>query len=1138
MLRCWRRCQNGFGQNPGQNPAAQTKLGRSNTGRSSNEQASGKSSSEAPLQAPIPRATYRLQLHKDFGFAAATELVPYLADLGISHCYCSPYLKARPGSTHGYDVVDHSQLNPELGSQADYDRLCETLAAHGMGQILDLVPNHVGIMGSENPWWLDVLENGPASAHADFFDIDWRPLKQELHDKVLVPVLGDHYGDLLDQGELTLVFADGAFRVEYYEHHFPIDPREYPRILAPGLAALRERLKADEPAVDPNVGSREAGSRAIGSREVGSTAVSSEKAGSDPASDLASFESLITAFGNLPPRSALDETSVIERYRDKELHKQRLAALCQANADLQRYIQDCLHAYNGADDYPADSGRLHALLEAQAYRLAHWRVAADEINYRRFFDINDLAALRMENPEAFEATHERVLQLIAEGRVQGLRIDHPDGLFDPAAYFRRLQRRAAEVLQPQRAPLDADRPLYLAAEKILVGDEQLRDDWPVHGTTGYDFATLCDTLFVDSDGETELDRCYQAFIGASSGSSPGSGSGSASGSNSGPGSASARGYADEVYAAKRLVMKNLLSSELHVLASEAARIAEMDPHTRDYTLDALRSALMEVVACFPVYRTYITDQGVSTADRNQVLKAVAEARRRSRMPDQSVFEFVRDLLLTDIAAGKPQPYCKRVLRLAMKFQQYSSPVTAKGVEDTTFYRWHRLSSLNEVGGDPERFGLSVDSFHRSNARRQSQWPQAMLAGSTHDSKRSEDVRARLHILSELPLAWREHVERWARLNRRFRRSGDGREPLEADAVTWPDANTEYLFYQTLLGVWPLQTPQDNDDWEALKQRIQAYMSKAVKEAKVHTAWTNADADYEATLEAFIDAVLDRERSRAFFEDFIPFQQRIAQLGLLNSLSQTLLRLTSPGLPDLYQGCELWDFSLVDPDNRRPVDFERRRQWLSEIDRLAAIDDPSETASELPPPLRSQALSAESMSPQALSNNLSDGRAKLYLIRRALLLREQMPDLFAEGEYSPLTVEGPHAHRLCAFSRSHQGQSVVVIAPRLLAGLSELAVTDDDDIDPLQDPGWDETWISIPAARLDDVLGGTDSSAESRLENNPGSGLGKAPETSTECSINVEPSRQLETEQHQSRQALRASTILRRFPVGLLKTSAL
>lgn len=1140
--------------NSGQADTTQTKVGRSHAGRPPGEQASGKTNSETPLQATIPRATYRLQLHKDFGFAAATELVPYLADLGISHCYFSPYLKARPGSTHGYDVVDHSQLNPELGSQADYDRLCETLAAHGMGQILDLVPNHVGIMGSENPWWLDVLENGPASEHADFFDIDWQPLKQELHGKVLVPVLGDHYGDLLDQGELKLVFADGAFRVEYYEHRFPIDPREYPRILAPALASLRERLKRDDPAPD-----------------------SAPDPTPDPAPDpiLASFESLITAFGNLPPRSTHDQASLTDRKRDKELHKQRLAELCQSNADLQRYIQDCLQAYNGADDYPADSDRLHALLEAQAYRLAHWRVAADEINYRRFFDINDLAALRMENPKAFEATHALVLHLIAEGRVQGLRIDHPDGLFDPADYFRRLQQRAASILHPRRTPLQADRPLYLAAEKILVGDEPLREVWPVHGTTGYDFATLSDALFVDSDGEGELDRCYQDFVG--SGADPDSTAGPARQDPARQDLARqdfARHYGDEVYAAKRLVMKNLLSSELHVLASEAARIAEMDPHTRDYTLDALRSALMEVVACFPVYRTYITDQGVSTADRNQVLKAVSEARRRSRMPDQSVFEFVRDLLLTDIAAGKPEPYRERVLRLAMKFQQYSSPVTAKGVEDTTFYRWHRLSSLNEVGGDPERFGLAVDSFHHANARRQAQWPHAMLAGSTHDSKRSEDVRARLHVLSELPLAWREHVERWARLNRRFRRSGEGQDPLAADALTWPDANTEYLFYQTLLGVWPLQTPEDDAGWQQLKTRIQGYMSKAVKEAKVHTAWTNANPDYEAALEAFIDAVLEREHSSAFFEDFIPFQQRVAQLGLLNSLSQTLLRLTSPGLPDLYQGCELWDFSLVDPDNRRPVDFERRRHWLSEIDGPDSIGGLSETPGGLPQPLRLQALKSE-----AMSQDLSDGRAKLSLIRRALLLREQMPELFAEGEYSPLTVEGPHAHRLCAFSRSHQGQSVVVIAPRLLAGLSELAVTDRGEaiaqtlgepsgpdsgpdsgpspgqstnrngagsstgyIDPLQDPGWDETWISIPAARLDNALsgpeGGTKRGPESDSEDSRERSTDAGPGQSLGQSLGQSPGQPLETEQHNGRQALRASTVLRRFPVGLLTTSAL
>ncbi|NBC48224.1 MAG: malto-oligosyltrehalose synthase, partial [Gammaproteobacteria bacterium] len=1082
-------------EGPERGPHSGTASGLPGVGapQASIDQTGDKPSDGTPLQAVIPRATYRLQLHADFGFAAAAELVPYLAALGISHCYFSPYLKARPGSTHGYDVVDHGQLNPELGSQVDYDRLCATLEAHGMGQILDLVPNHVGIMGGENPWWLDVLENGPASGHAEFFDIDWQPLKQELHGKVLVPVLGDHYGDLLDRGELKLVFAEGAFRVDYYEHRFPIDPREYPRILEPGLASLRERLEPDDPA-------------------------------------LAGFESLITAFANLPPRTALDTASLTERYRDKALHQDRLAELCQSNADLQRYVQDCLQEYNGGDGYPADTERLHALLEAQAYRLAHWRVAADEINYRRFFDINDLAALRMENPQAFDATHELVLQWISEGRLQGLRIDHPDGLFDPAAYFRRLQQRAAMALHPQRRPVPADRPLYLAAEKILVGDERLRDDWPVHGTTGYDFATLSDALFIDADGEAALDRCYQDFVG----DDPVSGG----------------RYEDEVYAAKRLVMKNLLSSELHVLASEAARIAELDPHTRDYTLDSLRSALMEVVACFPVYRTYITEQGVSTADRNQVLKAVAKARRRSRMPDRSVFEFVRDLLLTEIAAGKPEPYRERVLRLAMKFQQYTSPVTAKGVEDTAFYRWHRLSSLNEVGGNPERFGLSVDSFHRANMRRQAHWPHAMLAGSTHDSKRSEDVRARLHLLSEIPQAWREHVERWARLNRRLRRSGANGDEAPTESGTWPDPNTEYLFYQSLLGVWPLETPGD-EGWQGLKARVQGYMGKAVKEAKVHTAWTNADADYEQALVAFIDAVLDRERSSAFFEDFIPFQQRVAQLGLLNSLSQTLLRLTCPGLPDIYQGCELWDFSLVDPDNRRPVDFERRRRWLQALDRAEQSAEEEGLPADAP--------TQQKRVPEMLSEHLSDGRAKLHLIRRTLQLRKQMPDLFTDGEYSPLAVEGPLAERLCVFSRSHQGQSVVVVVPRLLAGLTELAGDSGDGtdrnpegeaakagadssagsrtglragshsgtgaelaadevgtrtapaaIDPLQDPGWDETWIAIPAARLEDALSGPDGSAQQPLE----------------------------TEQRAGRQMLRASAVLRRFPVGLLRTTAL
>jgi (1->4)-alpha-D-glucan 1-alpha-D-glucosylmutase len=961
----------------------------------------------ALARARIPRATYRLQLHAGFGFAAAAELVPYLARVGVSHCYFSPYLAARAGSTHGYDVIAHDRLNPELGSRQDYQRLCDALADHGMGQILDMVPNHVGIMGADNGWWLDVLENGSASAYAGYFDIDWEPLRQELRGKVLIPVLGDHYGNVLDTGELELVFDNGAFRIQYHEHHFPVDPREYPAILAPGLVRLRERL-------------------------------------GDSADALARFESLVTAFGNLPARRQTEEKALTERRRDKELHKQRLAELCAADADIHWYVQECLRDFNGAEDYPADVGRLHDLLEAQAYRLAHWRVAADEINYRRFFDINDLAALRMENPDAFEATHGLVLDLIAEGRLAGLRIDHPDGLYDPANYFREIQERVLAGRHTGPEGASEARPLYLIVEKVLTGDEQLPPDWQVHGTTGYDFAAHTDALFVDPEGAGPLDRCYRDFAGA------------------------VRSLPDEIYAAKRLVMRNMLSSELHVLASELSRIAEADPHTRDFTLDALRDALVEVVACFPVYRTYITPRGVSGRDRNQMLKAVSEARRQSGAADLSVFDFVRDVLLTDIGEGKPEAYRTRVLRLAMKFQQYTGPVTAKGVEDTAWYRYHRLVSLNEVGGAPDRFGLSIDAFHRASVRRRRAWPHAMLAGSTHDSKRSEDVRARLHVLSELTGEWREHVERWALLNRRFRSDIGG--------LNVPDANTEYLLYQTLVGVWPLGAVA-GDALAELRERITAYMDKAVKEAKVHTAWTNADEEYDAALSQFVSAVLTPTRNGAFFDDFLPFQRRIARVGLFNALSQTLLRLTCPGVPDLYQGNEVWTFNLVDPDNRRPVDFGQRATLLDGLD--AGLADG--TRAELS---------------RVLSANLADGRVKLYLIRRALALRAADPELFAHGDYRPLHVEGPHAERLCAFVRNRSGRSVVVLAPRLLAGLMPPG---SDTGDPFADPGWARTLVEVPARDLEDVLTGV--------------------------SLQARPV--------QGRHLLAAADVLRRFPAGLL-----
>lgn len=1018
---------------------------------------------ETGSRAWIPRATYRLQLQPGFGFAAAAELVPYLASLGISHCYCSPYFRARPGSTHGYDVVAHDQLNPELGTAEDYARFCDALAAHGMGHILDLVPNHVGILCRDNEWWLDVLENGPASPYAEYFDIDWEPLREELRGKVLVPVLGDHYGSVLDSRALQLVFADGAFRIEYHDHLFPIDPAEYPRILAPGLDRLRQRLAEERETQE-------------------------------------AFESLVTAFGKLPARGRRDAEGLAERRRDMRLHQRRLAELCAASADLDWYVRECLRDFNGAEDYPADVQRLHALLEAQAYRLAHWRVAADEINYRRFFDINGLAALRMENPATFAATHGLVLDLIAQGRVAGLRIDHPDGLYDPADYFRRLQAEAGARATaghvsggiPQ-AVAQRQLPLYIVVEKILVGDESLPPAWPVHGTTGYDFAVLADGLLVDPRGAAPLSACYQAFTGA------------------------VKPLADEIHDAKRLVMRDLLSGELHVLASELSRIAELDPHTRDYTHHALRDALAEVVACFPVYRTYLTEAGAAPSDRDQVTKAVTEARRRSRTPDLTVFGFVQDVLLADIATGKPEDYRQRVLRLAMKFQQYTGPVTAKGIEDTAYYRYHRLVSLNEVGGDPDRFGVSPAAFHRANARRLSERPHGLLAGSTHDSKRAEDVRARLQILSELPLAWRDRVMQWRILNRPLRHA---RKETPGDG-TLPDANTEYLLYQTLLGAWPFdKRPEDRlgaDNLRDFRARIQGYMLKAVREAKVHTAWDNPDADYEAALAAFIDALLDPALASPFLADFLPFQRRIARLGLYNSLTQTLLRLTAPGVPDIYQGCELWNFSLVDPDNRRPVDFAHRQAQLRQLnERLAHSEGRDELVADL-------------------LTHPEDGRVKLYLIRQILALRRSNPGIFAAGDYRPLAVEGPHAERLCAFARRHGDHAIIVLAPRLLASLAHpnRGQRGHQPADPFADRGWATTFVEVPVASLWDVLAGRRRRA--RPAHLPAHAAGPGPDT-VPSGVSGSDSGGWPGWGDPTGAAgyrLCAANVLRRFPVGLL-----
>lgn len=921
----------------------------------------------------VPLATYRVQLNQDFGFADAAALVPYLAALGITHLYTSPYLKARSGSTHGYDIVDHSALNPEIGTNEDYDQLVRALAAHGMGQILDIVPNHMGVGGDDNVWWLDVLENGQASPYAAFFDIDWRPVKEELRGKVLCPFLGDHYGVVLENGQLKLVFHEeqGEFSVYYYEHRFPIDPMTYPVILSAVVPPLKAQFAPED-------------------------------------RRLLEFETLVSAFGHLPAKRDTAPQQREERNRNKEVFKRQLAALCRDCTPLLQAIRATVAVYNGRPDEPRSFVPLHQLLEQQAYRLAYWQVASDEINYRRFFDINALAGLRMEQPEAFRATHALVLDLVAQGKLQGLRIDHPDGLYDPVRYYEDLRARV-------RTANGGGDDLYIVAEKILASHEHLPEDWPVQGTTGYEFANLVNGLFVNPDAERALTRVYHRFTGLR------------------------EDFDELLYERKRFIMKIALTSEMAVLANILDQISESDPRTRDFTLNEIRNGLIEIVACFPVYRTYVTATHMSAEDHRYIDWAVRQARKRSPIADMSLFQFIEEILLLRNLHARDPDYRAAAINFTMKFQQYTAPVMAKALEDTSFYIYNRLISLNEVGGDPRRFGVSLAAFHHANVERHKRWPHTLLSTSTHDTKRSEDVRTRIDALSELPADWDLHLRRWSRLNQGKKRR------LEA---TWaPDRNDEYLLYQTLVGVWPLAR-DDHGDYATLCARVENYMLKAIREAKRHTSWANPKQDYEDAVRGFVRALFETPEKNRFIADFLAFHRRLARPALLSSLSQTLLKLTAPGVPDIYQGAELWDFSLVDPDNRRPVDYAQRREALAQLQALMAQ--------------RGEALTG---AVAGLLDAVEDGRAKMFTLWRALQLRHAHPLLFQQGAYQALNTVGPHGDFLCCFARTHAEDAAVTVAPRRFATLLQAQDTLPGET------AWKETAIEVPPGVYRNVFTG-------------------------------------------------------------------
>ncbi|MBW3555841.1 MAG: malto-oligosyltrehalose synthase [Actinobacteria bacterium] len=861
-------------------------------------------------------ATYRIQLHAGFTFDDAAAIAGYLRDLGISHLYCSPYLQATAGSTHGYDVVDHHRLNDELGGAPAHARMTAALVQQGLAQVLDIVPNHMAVAGRANTWWWDVLENGPSSQYASYFDIDWDPPERKLIAQVLVPVLGDHYGRVLENGELQLVREDGSFTVRYHEHEVPVSPRSLDDV----VARAAERLEAG------------------------------------PVADQVA--SLGDALGRLPHALVTDRKSVVERHRDKEVLRQRLADLVSEHPEVAVALDEEVKALN--EDFDA----LDALLERQNYRLAFWRTAGRELDYRRFFDITNLVALRAEEPDVFADTHELVLQLVEAGVVQGLRVDHVDGLRDPQGYLERLRAAAGP-------------DTFLVVEKILEGEERLPASWPVEGTSGYDFLAQVNDLLVDPAGEDAMSGTYQRFTGETA------------------------GFEELARAAKHEIMRSVLAADIERLTEQLAVVAERHRRYRDYTRSELRDALRETIAGFSRYRTYVR-RGHEPQEEDvwQVERAVRLAAQHRPSLDPDLLGFLADVLLLRCCGAPAGTDSGPEVDLAERFQQVSSPVMAKSVEDTAFYRYLRLVSLNEVGGDPGRFGRAVAAFHE---RRIESTACSLLGSSTHDTKRSEDVRARLAALSEMPAEWEAALWRWAHHNDRHRREG------------LPDRNTEYLLYQTLVGAWPLPV-----------ERAVAYMEKATKEAKTHTSWIDPVADYDEAVRSFTEAVLADPEFVAEVEAFLAATGLVAA-GWHNSLTQVALKLTCPGVPDVYQGTELWDLSLVDPDNRRPVDYERRRRLLAEVTGLDAGG--------------------------ALAR-MDEGVPKLWLIQRLLRLRNEMPELFGpDAAYEPLEVVGADRERVVAFMRAGL---LAVVTTRL----------------PGRGPVHPRTTVRLPPGPWQPVLSGT------------------------------------------------------------------
>ena len=905
----------------------------------------------------VPGATYRLQFNRNFKFAAAEALVPYLHELGITDIYASPLLQASRGSLHGYSVTNPMELNPELGPPRAFDTLTRALKTRGMGLLFDIVPNHMAL-SPDNPWWMEVLENGPGSPYAIFFDIDWHPAHRILEGKLLLPILGRPFGQTLEDQELRLTLEPGGFFINYYEHKFPLTPKTYHQILASVLDRLVQDLGEENPATIALMG----------------------------------IVSLIT---NLPPRNLRSPKKVKERQRDKESIKKNLWLLYQGAPEVKKVVDETIKIFNGQKGKPETFDFMDQLLKRQPYRLAFWQVALEIINYRRFFSINDLIGIRIEDPQVFEAfKHGLLFKLVDEGQVSGLRVDHIDGLYDPLEYLQRLQYRFSP---PGKALPGGPPTFYIVVEKILAPGESLPASWPVSGTTGYDFLNQANGVFVEAQGFQRLQEIYADYI---------------------------KGIANlpELTAdKKKLILGAMFGGEVENHVYYLSLMAKHDRQARDISRRDLTEVLVEVMAALPIYRTYIRSLEVSPRDLGYLERTFAEVRRRHPHLNRLALDFLERVLSLKFPPYLKEEQKRDWLTYVMHWQQFTGPIMAKGFEDTTLYIYNPLISLNEVGGS--FCAVAAADFHQFNRQRQEASPHTMNATSTHDTKRSEDVRGRINVLSEIPGDWEVCLKRWSGLNLAKK--------AEVNGNLVPDQNEEIFLYQTMLGAWPLDPAETLE----FKERLKNYMIKAAREAMVHTRWVSPQVEHENGLLAFVDRILDESGNQEFLRDFLKMQSRLAYYGALNSLSQVLLKVASPGVPDFYQGTELWDFSLVDPDNRRPVDFAKRVRLLKDLK-------------------RKEKEGREGLISEMLSH-WEDGRIKLYVIYQALNFRKSSLDLFLQGDYLPLAAQGDRGENILAFARKQENNWVLAVAARFFTQIANPGQP------PIGREVWGESLLMLP-----------------------------------------------------------------------------